>query len=1259
MMHDKTFARWMIAACLFCGCAGTPQPQAALWQEQTTLSQNERALRQTIIDLAAAGDLSEAERQMTPSLRANDDEMACFYAELSALRGDVPSAIRRYLAFVAQKPNAPMTAFALSRVEALDAQTIVPLDWTQLKDIDVSDDYAKARLVVLQTRAARVGQSRTENLLPRALPLSGWRWFGPFDPFVNTGFVQSQPFDNDDILPEVYDINGQRQEAFRYEKENQTIMMAPKDGIYVSETQIDVAEDGEQLLIARSSVFYELSIDRHVILTRTPNDLDADKLLASRVYLKKGTHTLRLKLAHRAATNGAPIAVWLTPLAPEAKVSERDTISYEPFEPNGVSDIRRIDTQHLLGKDLESPHDDTLRDWFHAAVCLDDGLPLCADAVLKARLQKNPNDRIAQYFMAQRWRSDTAVDRSLRNEQAMQIFRDLSEQAPQMAAAAMQLIAGTVAQNQSQEAFNLWKSYRHQLPENADAYKLQADLGRALDWHEFSDDYLNKAAQEHPNVCSLAAQVITRDFASHAYKSFDSLPDEIRTCPSVIRAYAKQMGDSDPNDSRRWVNAMEALSQRYPNDISLKLEAITHAAENDPAAAAKQFSELIDRAQNDIIPNFDTVRALNLIDAVRAYGEAARAEKLIEKLVQLDPTNEAYRVLDWHMKDEQPLHELRRDGKAIIRDYLKQQSNGAHQEDGNALVILDYAATKMYPNGAKLGLTHIISRVLSKEGKNEIGEVYLPSGASVLKIQTIKSDSLQTFQPENIDFKRSVTAPNLSVGDFVEVEYLTYEPPHSNVKGRVVTDPFFYASAQNPILRSEFVFEYPKNWNVDIVVSGPPDTVTQSCTDQGDVTRCVAYRENIPFFVSEPNAPSDYDIIPNIQVSHDWGWDAIKRTLSETISRQTRQTSYIRRFYEQIPQTQSDSVREKARTIYDYVLTNVEESQETHASDAESATRTVTRGVGSRLLLIKSLYDMAGIPNYFALVRSVAAPMDSEKHPVLYDDAYATYLIADTENGPAYIDPSENFIPFDYLPAYLQGQQVIPIPQDRDTFVSRRDVAEQMRPEIRIEYDIHADGTASAQSVEVMRGARGVNMRAFLTSLKGDDMRTRLVIQNSLARNYGRVELTKLDHKNLDDNNQNLTLFYDFDIADFGRVEDGHIEINSGIYAYKLVDQFAKLPADKRKYPLIIINDTISERNLTFRAPQGYSWDEATLQNIEIHSSFGSFTRQISFHGETLQMKETVSVLPQRVEVSDYQAFRDFCLRVDEAQRTQLRAAFR
>lgn len=1259
MMHYKPFARWIIAACLFCGCAGTPHPQAALWQDQATLSQDERALRQKIIDLAAAGDLSEAERQMTPALRANDDEMACLYAELSALRGDVPTAIRRYLAFVAQKPDASMTAFALSRVLSLDAQTLVPLDWTQLKTIDVSDDYAKARLVVLQTRAARTGQSRTENLIANTLPLVGWRWFGPLDPFVDTGFSQPQPFDNDDILPETWEYNGQRQDAFQYEKENQTIMMAPKDGIYVGETQIDVERDGEQLLIARSSVFYALSIDRKVILTRSPDSLDADKLLAARVYLKKGTHTLRLKLAHHAATNGAPIAVWLANLDHEAKISERDTIAHEPFEPNSVSDIRRMDTHHLLGKDLDSPHDDALRDWFHAAVCLGDGLPLCADAVLKARLQRHPNDRIAQYFMAQRWKEDTAIDRSLRHEQAMQILRDLSEQAPQMSAAPMQLIAGTVAQNQSQEAFNLWKSYRHQLPENADAYKLQADLAHALDWNELSNAYLKKAAQDRPLVCSLAAQTLSRDFASHDYKPFESLPEAIRACPAVIRAYAKQMGDSDPSDRERWTKAMAALSQRYPNDISLKLDAMTHMAETDPAAAAEQFSDLIDRAQNAIIPNFDTVRVLNLIDVVRAYGEEARADKLIEKLVQLEPANEAYRVLDWHNKDERPLHELRRDGKAIIRDYLKQQSNGAHQEDGNALVILDYAATKMYPNGAKLGLTHIISRVLSKEGKNEIGEVYLPSGASVLKIQTIKSESLQTFQPENIDFKSSVTAPNLSVGDFVEVEYLTYEPPHSNVKGRVVTDPFFYASAQNPILRSEFVFEYPKTWNVDIVVSGPPDTVTQSCTDNDEVTRCVAYRENIPFFVSEPNAPSDYDIIPNIQVSHDWGWDAIKRALSETISRQTRQTPYIHQFYAQIPQPPSESVREKARSIYDYVLANIEESQETHASDAESATRTVSRGVGSRLLLIKSLYDIAGIPNYFALVRSVAAPIDSEKHPVLYDDAYATYLIADTETGPAYIDPSENFIPFDYLPTYLQGQKVIPIPQDRDAFISRRDSAEQMRPEIRIAYDIRADGTASAQSVEVMRGARGVNMRAFLTSLQGDDMRTRLVIQNSLARNYGRVELTKLDHANLDDNNKDLTLFYDFDIADFASVEDGHIEINSGIYAYKLVDQFAKLPADKRKYPLIMINDTISERNLTFRAPQGYTWDAATLQDIDIHSPFGSFTRQISFQGETLQMKETVSVLPQRVEVRDYQAFRDFCLRVDEAQRTQIRAALR
>ena len=261
-------------------------------------------------------------------------------------------------------------------------------------------------------------------------------------------------------------------------------------------------------------------------------------------------------------------------------------------------------------------------------------------------------------------------------------------------------------------------------------------------------------------------------------------------------------------------------------------------------------------------------------------------------------------------------------------------------------------------------------------------------------------------------------------------------------------------------------------------------------------------------------------------------------------------------------------------------------------------------------------------------------------------------LVVETEKGPAYAQPSEDYVPFDYLGLDFQNQQVIPLDPNREIFQSRSENLEELSSSIQIEYNLNEDGSASAKSKEIMRGTRALVMRNFLNTLKNDEDKSKQVIQNSLANSYGRIELTRLENENLDDKNKPLTLYYDFDIASFAGTSDNKIEILSKIFAYNLVKQYAQLPT--RKYPVLINSDTLSQRTLLIHAPEGYTWDSETLTDIDIHTPFGRFTRHTQIRGKDLELNESIQILPQRVEVKDYPEFRNFCLAVDEAQRTTL-----
>lgn len=1262
MKYDSNFLKLMLCALWFStGCATTQtlSETKGSWVQWPD-SQHAANEFQHAIDAISDGDLTKAQSDLS-SCPANHDVKIVLGAEIEYLHGNITLAIGQYIDFLNKYPDSALSTLALSRILTWNAQSLAPLDWNKIASLRVTDPYAQSRLIILQSIAMRSAKTRIENIHPTALPLAKFQWMGPFSPYPTTEFDTFYPFDADPYLAAEYENDGKTILPYRYEPENQTIMAAAKDGVYAGETYVQTDQDNDWLLTVQSGQYYEIQVDGVPILKRTPQNDGKETIMTAKLHIPKGFHSIRVRLGIKSRNGSStPIALWLSP-APSHNTATSLLQIHELDERPETMDVRRnsanvavIETyrlNHILGNTIVPIPNDALRTWFGAMIALSHGEAPIADALLQSRLKLAPHDIFAQYLMAQRFLADADMDSGMRNENAMHILQQVTENSPQMVIAAQQLLSILLKQNQTKLAHDLWKQFINILPKTPESFMLQSELAQSLSWQTMSDEFILRAAQMAPS-CALETRRLKIHEQGRLFQNFESLPPSTQNCPAVIQAYASKEGNDNAIDSKKWEKAIHTLSSRYPNDMRLKLQTWITDIPNAHETIAKQINDYLDAIAQGYRQDIATESALAVIDAFRAAGFETTARQLLENLTEIYPHEEAYQTFLWSLSNERPLASLRKDGMQIILNHLANRS----QESGSATVILDYAATRFYPNGAKLGLTHTISRVLSKEGKNEIGEIYLPQGASILKMHTIKQDTLESIEPENIDYKTSITAPNLSIGDFIELEYITYEPPASAFNDRAVSYAFFYGADKTPLLHSEYVYEYPKDWNLDAVVSGPENTIIQSCKTSGNWTQCRAFRDNIQPIAPQPGMPSEFDVLPNIQVYHNFSWQDVKRGLTESTTRQTRITPYLKQFYHSLTIPQTDSVWERAKFIYNAVQTAIHESDAQQASDAESATHTVTRGAGSRLLMLKSLYDIAGIPNHFALVRSIAAAQNSARLPAHANNFYATYLVADTEKGPAYADPSQDNIPFDYLPTVFQNQEVIPIAKNIEPFVSRTDATEIIQPTIDITYEIHDDGTAAADAREVMRGARAIMMRGFLKTLKGDDIRRHRIIENSLAKNYGRVTLNSLKNSDLQDADAPLALQYQFDIANLAMTTPSELSIHSNIFAYNLTEQYAQVPETSRLYPLIIPNETISQRTLTFHAPANYIWQSATLENTDIDTPYGTFTRKINIHDGTLTLIESIELRPQRIELSDYPAFRNFCLAVDKAQRNIISA---
>ena len=1274
MKKSIIYITLMIAA-LTIGCATTKSDSLSArgswvsWPVQSEMNQN----MQAIVDKVSDGKLQEAENMLTPDICSSEPTAAFLKAEIEALRANIPQALKLYGQFVSANPDNDLSTVAITRMYHLSSLTNEPLDWNLVSSLRTKDPYASTQLIALQNKAMRGAYNAPELHHPTALPLVKWHWMGPFISQIYTGMDEVLPFDNDPLLANSYEMNGMRFEQYQYPPENTTAMAANIQGIYVAETQIHNDAPRTVQLSVQGAQFYNITVDGIPVLSRTPNDFGKENIISSRFQLSAGDHVIRLKLALIPAAGSArQISLWLSGTDNPnesaqqalAGLAELDDISGVNSDDNRVKNVQRIDITNVFGNDYSVFPTDELILWLASMIAVPAGKTALGDSLL--RVTKEKNTPVSQFWNAMLYRKDLDIDSSIRTENTLHQLREISKLATQLALSHTILIREYIKHEQPKKALEIWEKYKNEFPDNADTAKLVSDLAKSLGWSELGQKYAIKAAELAPLSCKLNASALSILRMSNQFVAYDTLSDELQQCPQIIEQYAEHEGD-DPAEivvnadnvtasyaRDRWTNAIQKLASLYPVS-SIKAEAANLLVESSPQTAANIILDAMSDRDAVFNPLPGETAILEIIDRLRAVGDEEDADRILNRAIEKYPVIQPFQYLKLQQTYTKPFEDLRLDGIQIIKDYL-----AANRIDpGSSVMILDYAATRIYPDGTRIGLTHQISRVLSKEGKIEVGEIYLPKTASLLKVRTIKDGTFEIVEPESIDFKDSITAPNLDVGDYVEIEYLTFDPKMSSVSSRAITDIFLYGSDQSPIVRSEFVYEYPRDWNIETIINDPYFLIKKSCEPHGEFIRCTAKREDITVYLPEPHSVSHMDVIPNLQITHLYDWDFVRKALNETITRKTRHTQYIEDFYSGIEAevNKTDSVREKARLIYDYVLDHIDESESTMSTDAETATSSVTRNVGSRVLVLYALYKYAGIPSYFALINSARSPINSPIQPTIYDNSHATILVVDTESGPAYIQPDEDFMPFDYLLPEFQNQQAIPIDMNRDIFTTRISAPDSMQSLINIEYHINEDGSASANSQEIVKATRSVIMRNFLFTLKNDKDRTEQIIQNNLANSYGRINLTGLSYDKLEERNQPLVINYAFDIASFAETSDSTLNIISRIFAYNLVNQLAPLPASVRHYAEYVDTDMQSRRKLIFNASDGFTWKTDTLNDVDINTKFGRYTRQTHLDGNVLVLEESISVKPQRVPLNEYGAFREFCLSVDEAQRIVISAA--
>lgn len=761
-----------------------------------------------------------------------------------------------------------------------------------------------------------------------------------------------------------------------------------------------------------------------------------------------------------------------------------------------------------------------------------------------------------------------------------------------------------------------------------------ARVYRQRGWSADEEAALERAVSLAPGDCSLLEDLIAVKQLRRDAAAVSRLSALARRCDAGSDAVARRLREA--GKASEAASEYRRLAELDPERVWLRRElASALAIAGRPGEARRELERMVaDRTAGaeDLIRIAD-LRAL--------AGDRAGAIAGLRRAHQLMPWSAPIRAALERLEGRSELEPYRVDGRAAIAAYRKR----GRTPDAPAVLVQDRMVARIFEGGGKLTLTHNIIQVLSKEGIERWGELKLPAEAEVLTLRSIKSDGT-TREPEEIAGKRSVSIPDLEVGDFVEMEYVDVERPPSGYAGTSV-QTFYFASFEVPMVVSEYLVVAPRS--LDLVVDRRAGAPAPERRLRGALVELRFTARDRPRMVPEPRSVSPEEYLPAVRIAAGSSWERIRDAIVTRAERLLRSAWPVREFKRRVL-ARASGARGAAEALY----AEVTEKIAAQGPFLASAARTVASRSGSRYAALVALLREAGIAAELWLVKPRTADQAPSRIP--QPAAFGVPLVyCPLERGPVFLDPRDPAVPFGYVPVELRGAPALRLARGQPAldWVPPRPEGAQDRREVRATVNLERDGTARVEVSEEVTGSVAVVLRATMRKTTPQQLR-KLFEGAALAFFFPGAVLDRLEIEGARETARPLRLRYSFVTGSLAQAEAGGLKVKIGFFAPYLARIYLGLARRERAFQLA--NHVPTTVELRVEPPTGL---QASVPSaVELRSEFGSLSRTAStLFGGGLRVRTALDVYFRRVAPKDYPAFSRFARAIDDHFQAEVRFA--
>jgi hypothetical protein len=318
--------------------------------------------------------------------------------------------------------------------------------------------------------------------------------------------------------------------------------------------------------------------------------------------------------------------------------------------------------------------------------------------------------------------------------------------------------------------------------------------------------------------------------------------------------------------------------------------------------------------------------------------------------------------------------------------------------------------------------------------------------------------------------------------------------------------------------------------------------------------------------------------------------------------------------------------------------------------------------------LLSAMLQEIGVRSYLVIINTERGVVAPEFPSLRFNHAILAIALPDSVNDPSlyavlrdpklgrllFFDPTNEFVPLGYLPAYLQDNYGLVATPEGGTLLTLPLLPPSTNRLLRsATLKLNAAGYLSGEVHEVRWGDPAAQSRAQLLG-KPPAERDK-VLEHFLGNSLSNFTLTGASVGNLEKYDENLTLTYKFTVDGYAKTAGNLLVVRPRVVGEKGSHILSGKP---RKYPIEFTQATRQDDDFEITLPAGYVVDELP-QPVKAECPYGTYRSEVQVDGDKLHYKRSYEITDLIVPTDKLGEVRDFLHQIaaDERSSAILRRA--